>query len=109
MESWSHSMVAFQTRCPECNAKLRFDEPPDSDEAIECPRCGHVFDSADAKEEPKVQKPIRSSDKPRKKKKSGEKKDPKAPKKRIAKKKKANLFLLWMLLGATAVIAPALG
>lgn len=35
--------TALEIRCPKCNAKLRFDEPPATGEEIECPRCENLF------------------------------------------------------------------
>ena len=32
--------MAYQTRCPECQAKLRLDDTPAADEEVECPKCG---------------------------------------------------------------------
>lgn len=104
--------MAFQTRCPECKAKLRFDEQPDPDEAIECPRCGHVYEGSEARPLKKKVKALAGGgdDRPRMKKTSpDEKPKGKAPKKRKVKKKKANPFILWMLLIGVLVFAPAVG
>jgi hypothetical protein len=35
--------MPFEIRCPKCNAKLRFDEPPGKGEEIECPKCSRTF------------------------------------------------------------------
>ncbi|CAN5551076.1 hypothetical protein BH11PLA2_BH11PLA2_05360 [soil metagenome] len=105
--------MAFATRCPECSAKLAFDEAPDVDEAIECPRCGHKFDAAEAKpEQPKKKKRLADDDdKPRKPKGPKKKKSTKnnAPKARKIKQRKSNPFLLWMMIIGALVVAPAVG
>ncbi|MGL6094398.1 MAG: hypothetical protein ACRC7O_01180, partial [Fimbriiglobus sp.] len=35
--------MAFDLRCPDCDAKLRLDERPDPDAAVDCPECGATF------------------------------------------------------------------
>ncbi len=35
--------MAVQVRCPECEARLRLEEPPEEGTEIECPRCGTAF------------------------------------------------------------------
>lgn len=83
--------MAFDTRCPECKAKLQLDEAPDSDLPIECPKCGSLF-RAPRPEGDKKPKADKGSDD--KKAKSGGKK-PFVPKKKKAKKKRTNpVFLL---------------
>lgn len=107
--------MAFMTRCPECQAKLRFDEQPDADEAIECTRCGHVYDGAEARPIRKKKKQLAGGgggddEPPRRKKAEGfTRKSSKAPKKRRARKKKANLFFLYLLIGGVLVFAPIVG
>src|SRR5262245_55320658 len=105
--------MAFQTRCPECNAKLRFDETPDADEAIECPRCGHVCDPADRKPMQRKQTALGGGrggdDKPRKKKSKGEGKSYNVPKKRRIKKKKSNPGILWAMVLGALVFGPLMG
>jgi hypothetical protein len=54
--------MPFDTRCPHCNAKLRFDEPPDAGEPIECPKCEKKFP---APPQPRAAEP--SKDEPKKK------------------------------------------
>lgn len=106
--------MAYQTRCPECRAKLKFDEAPDAEEAIGCPRCGHVFDASEAKPLKKKQKVAAGGggatdvDTPRKKRKKGESKDSKeyVRKKRRAKKKKSNPVILWAMLAGALVMGP---
>ena len=75
--------MAFDVRCPECQAKLRLDEAPDPDTPIECPRCGSQFTAPG--------KPARKEKAARK-----EKPKPKGamPNKRQVKKKKTNPFVL---------------
>jgi hypothetical protein len=75
--------MAFDIRCPECQAKLRLDEAPDADTPIECPRCGSLF-TAPGKAARK-EKAART-----------EKPKPKGamPKKRKVKKKKTNPIIL---------------
>ena len=83
--------MAFDTRCPECKAKLQLDEAPDSDLPIECPKCGSLF-RAPRPEGDKKPKADKGSDD--KKAKSGGKK-PFVAKKKKAKKKRTNpVFLL---------------
>jgi hypothetical protein len=80
--------MAFDIRCPECQAKLRLDEAPDPDTPIECPRCGSQFSA------PRSKPPRKEREKaPRKEK---EKPKPKGamPKKRKVKKHKTNPFVL---------------
>ncbi len=108
--------MAFQTRCPECEAKLRFDEAPEAEEAIECPRCGHVFDAAEAKPIPKKQKALAGGggdDRPRRKKKKGKSgaggEKSNVPKKRKVKIKKSNPVILWVMLIGALIVAPAIG
>lgn len=40
--------MPFDLRCPDCTAKLRLDEKPGRDEAIECPKCGSTFTPAES-------------------------------------------------------------
>ena len=76
--------MAFDIRCPECQAKLRLDEAPDTDTPIECPRCGSQFTAPG--------KPARKEKAARKEKKKFAKKD--MPKVRQVKKHKTNPFVL---------------
>ncbi len=41
--------MAFDTRCPECESKLRLDDAPAPGVPVECPTCGNVFRPAPAK------------------------------------------------------------
>lgn len=48
--------MAFDLRCPDCNAKLRLDDEPEPDVAVECPKCGSTFtadESAPVEEAPR--------------------------------------------------------
>jgi len=87
--------MAFDIRCPECKAKLRLDEEPDSDTPIECPRCGSQFAAPDnAKPAPKPTKTPKSL-----KAKGGPRAKGGSPKKRKAIKKKVNPFVLLLMIG----------
>ena len=87
--------MAFDIRCPECKAKLRLDDEPDSDTRIECPRCGSQFAAPDnAKPTPKPTKTTKGP-----KTKSGPRVKGGAPKKRKAIKKKTNAFFLLLMIG----------
>lgn len=104
--------MAFQTRCPECQAKLTLEEAPDADESIECPKCGNQF----AAKPLKKKKAADDGDDPPAKKKDKEKKpkdkDPKAaagPKKRKTKKKKSNPLILYLMAGGGLVILVCVG
>lgn len=59
--------MAFDVRCPACQAKLRFDDPPKRGEEIECGKCGQSFSapSAVAFEETKKEKE-KPADEPKK-------------------------------------------
>ena len=76
--------MAFDIRCPECQAKLRLDEAPEADTPIECPRCGSQFSTP------------RKSARKKKAAPAEKKKFSKAdmPKKRQVKKKKTNPIIL---------------
>lgn len=101
--------MPFATRCPECRAKLRLDDEPADGETIECPKCGSVFAPGDAGDEvPPAPKPNKKKKKIKDKPSAG-KRDPKAPRKRIAKKKKSNPILLFGLLGGALVAMIVLG
>ncbi len=86
--------MAFDIRCPECKAKLRLDEEPDSDTPIECPRCGSQFGAP--KETKPAPKPAKAPKGPKAK--GGAKKEYAAPKKRKAIKKKVNPFVLLLMI-----------
>ena len=90
--------MAFDTRCPECKAKLQLDEAPDSDLPIECPKCGSLFraprPAGASKDDGGSKKPKDDKAPEDKKSKSGAKK-PFVAKKKKAKKKRTNpVFLL---------------
>lgn len=76
--------MAFDIRCPECQAKLRLDEAPDPDTPIECPRCGSQFSAPG--------KTARKEKAVRKEKKKFAKGD--MPRKRQVKKHKTNPVVL---------------
>ncbi|MCU0703034.1 MAG: zinc-ribbon domain-containing protein [Fimbriiglobus sp.] len=62
--------MPFDVRCPSCQAKLRFDDPPKRGTEIECGKCGQKFaaPSANAFEEKKVDQPKKEEKgKPKKK------------------------------------------
>ena len=127
--------MAVAVRCPECRAKLKFDAPPEPDESIECPKCGHAFEPVAAAmagdlprkaksmdDAPRKTKPV--DDAPRKAKSNGEAKPRKAekePKKKLAadedttgkkrkiKKKKSNKKLLTFMIGGAFVILSMIG
>lgn len=115
--------MAYQTRCPECQAKLRLDDTPAADEEVECPKCGTQFtpmaSSVAAKPSPKSEKAPKSekSDKPKlgdKSKKSSKKGDAKAEgdgkkKKYKAKKKKSNVAVMAMMVAGAFVILACIG
>lgn len=116
--------MAFEVRCPECRAKLRLDEKPAADEAIECPRCGNQFAAAAARipavaaAAAKKDRPTRDRDeggKPavKEKKPAGGKKAKAGaagvPKKRKAKKKKSNRTILTLMLAGALVILGSIG
>lgn len=86
--------MAFDIRCPECKAKLRLDDEPDSDTPIECPRCGSQFSAPDnAVPAPKPNKKAKGT-----KSGGGDKAKGNVPKKRKAIKKKVNPFLLLVMI-----------
>ena len=94
--------MAFDTRCPECKAKLQLDEAPDSDLPIECPKCGSLFRAPRPEGDKKSKGDGGSDDK---KAKSGGKK-PFVAKKKKAKKKRTNpaVLLISIALGFAALI-----
>lgn len=109
--------MAYQTRCPECQAKLTLDDIPDADEGIECPKCGNQFTSAAAaaatkgtkggRPEPE-RKPKKSGKKPQKK----GKPDARAGnevKIRKTKKKKSNKTILYLMAAGAIIILAAIG
>ena len=108
--------MAYQTRCPECQAKLTLDDIPAADEGIECPKCGNQFTSAAASAAAKGSRP-EPEKKPKKKEKKG---DPKgAPKRdtragndikiRKTKKKKSNRTILYLMSAGALIILCAIG
>ena len=105
--------MAYQTRCPECQAKLTLDEIPASDEAIECPKCGNQFTSASAK---RTQDD--AGDRPEKKLKKDKSKKPKGKKDagsaspvkiRKTRKKKSNPVILYLMAAGAIIILAAIG
>ncbi len=107
--------MAYQTRCPECQAKLTLDDIPAADEGIECPKCGNHFTSAAA---PAASKGGRAEpEKKLKKEKKGDKKA--APKRdtrasndikiRKTKKKKSNRTILYLMAAGALIILGAIG
>lgn len=111
--------MAYQTRCPECQAKLTLDDIPAADEGIECPKCGNQFTSAAASAASKGSRP-EPEKKPKKKEKKGEKKGAKgAPKKderagneiriRKTKRKKSNKAILYLMAAGAIIILGAIG
>ncbi len=109
--------MAYQTRCPECQAKLTLDDIPASDEAIECPKCGNQFTSADTKsrrtdDEPAPKKKKKKETSPDKKSKgaSKAKADGANPVKiRKTKKKKSNPYILYLMATGALIILGAIG
>lgn len=120
--------MAFETRCPECDARLRFDDEPDADETIECAKCGHQFDlgsaalggkakdggKAKAAKGGKAAVQLPKADKKSKSKsKVGAKpdraNDANVGKKRVVKKKKSNRSLLIFMSLAALVVLSAIG
>jgi len=115
--------MAYQTRCPECQAKLRLDDTPAADEEVECPKCGTQFTpmassvaakpSAKSEKAPKPEKfsKPKSGDKPKK---SAKKTEAKAggdgkKKKYKAKKKKNNVAVMIMMVAGAFVILTCIG
>ncbi|MFO0851333.1 MAG: hypothetical protein U0871_22665 [Gemmataceae bacterium] len=79
--------MPFDTRCPECQAKLTLDAAPAPGTPVECPRCGSTFVPPRKK---KKDKPAAGDAKP---------KPPGVPKKKKAKKKKTNPVILLLAIG----------
>lgn len=103
--------MAYQTRCPECQAKLTLDDIPSADEAIECPKCGNQFTSGQSKAkrpEKKLEKKPAKEPKEKGSKKPNESQD-NAVKKRKTKKKKSNPYILYMMAAGALVILAAVG
>lgn len=99
--------MAIDVRCPDCNAKLRLDEPLDPDSPIECPRCGSTFDPpADAPPKPKKPKKEKK-EKAAKEKSGGGKKIKSGGKSRKVKKKRTNpvVLLIAIAFGFIGLIA----
>ncbi len=107
--------MAYQTRCPECQAKLTLDDIPAAGEAIECPKCGNQFTGGAGKgraprEEP--EKKLKKKDKPAEKKSKKDKKDKtggNAVKVRKTKKKKSNPIILYLMAAGALIILGAIG
>ncbi len=104
--------MAYQTRCPECQAKLTLDDTPAADEAIECPKCGNQFTGGSAKgkaprDEP--EKKLKKKDKPKDKKPKNEKGGTNPVKIRKTKKKKSNPIILYLMAAGALVILGAIG
>jgi hypothetical protein len=53
--------MAVDLRCPSCKAKLRFDDPPEPGEEIECPKCSETFKA------PRTSTKVKPQSKPAKK------------------------------------------
>jgi hypothetical protein len=88
--------MAFDVRCPECQAKLRLDERPEPGTPIECPRCGSQFNPPKAT---KTSQPKKSADRPAGKVAGKKSKKDGPTKKKKARKKKTNPFLLLLAIG----------
>jgi hypothetical protein len=105
--------MAFTTRCPDCQAKLRLPQTPDPDENVECPKCGSIFlAEQDSGGRTNDREPAEEPAKPKKKKKKKKEPKPKAPagpKKRKIKKKKSNPILLFAMLGLALTFVIGLG
>lgn len=119
--------MAVELRCPECRAKLKLGEAPDAGTEVECPKCGTVFPAPEPEpagdDEPPAKKPLGDFAKPKKDKdkdgsgegKKKEKKgkgpvDPKAPRKRKAKKKEtSNAALIGVIAAGLLLLAFAAG
>lgn len=113
--------MAVELRCPDCRAKLKLKSAPEPGSEVECPECYAVFDAPDDADEggghavapAKSKRPRDDADddaddggdrpatkvKKRKEKKAKAGADPKAPRKRKAKKKETNKALLAILIG----------
>ncbi|QEL16182.1 zinc ribbon domain-containing protein [Limnoglobus roseus] len=108
--------MAFQTRCPECQAKLTLEDTPDADESIECPKCGNQFmakplkkkkadDGGDKGDEKGGEKPAKKGDKKKDKGEKGGKTAEAGPKKRKTKKKKSNkVIMILMAAGGLGIL-----
>jgi hypothetical protein len=107
--------MAYQARCPECQAKLNLDEAPAADELIECPKCGNQFAPAAAAKAAKkaaVGAGVGKADgRPEKKKKDKKGKAGKGGKgeggvkRRKMKQKKSNrTILILMVLGGLTIL-----
>lgn len=108
--------MAVELRCPECRAKLRLQEAPETGAEVECPKCGTVFLAPEAKtdadedtpkkkkkKEDQEEKPEKGEDKKEKKpkdKKGAKDGDQKGPKKRKFKKKETSKAALIAVIAA---------
>jgi predicted Zn finger-like uncharacterized protein len=107
--------MAYQTRCPECQAKLTLDDIPAADEAIECPKCGNQFTTGSAKGKAPRPEPEKKLKKKKEKEKSPEKKPKKdakegnAVKVRKTKRKKSNPIILYLMAAGALIILGAIG
>lgn len=110
--------MAVPLSCPACGARLRLPQLPEPGTEIECPQCGHAFDSPDVgpsgrpaeertgrgdDDTPRKRRPADDDDDDRPKK-SAEKEKKKAdklaqPKRKRAKVKKANPYFLAGVIG----------
>jgi hypothetical protein len=93
--------MAAKIRCPDCRALFRPPEAPESGTEIECPECGVEFTFRD---DPADTPP--AEDRPKKKgKKAGKKAPdgPQVPRKRKAKRKKSNPYLVAGILIAALI------
>lgn len=109
--------MAYQTRCPECQAKLTLDDIPDADEGIECPKCGNQFTStaSSAARDSRSDEP-RKPKKPKDKKSGKKSKSAKAApdtgnklKIRKTKKKKSNPIILYLMAAGALIILGTIG
>jgi hypothetical protein len=115
--------MAYQTRCPECEAKLRLEETPAVDEMLECPKCGNQFTMSSKTASAGKSAPAGKSERSSGKKESSEKADrptktekkPKkvksgiGKKKKVRKKKSNNFILAMMGLGGFVILLSVIG
>jgi hypothetical protein len=106
--------MAVELRCPDCRAKLRLKAAPEPGTEIECPKCGTAFPAPEpepeADEAPKKKKADgdggqkkEKKEKPRK----DAKADPKAPRKRKAKKRETSKAALVGVIAAAVMMVLA--
>jgi hypothetical protein len=107
--------MAYQTRCPECQAKLKLEDTPASDEVLECPKCGNQFTTAAASAAARAsgggdkaaKSAVETKTKNKKKAKTGA--EGKKKKKKVKKKKSNKAVMILMGLGGLAILASVIG